>query len=245
MTFSRRADAGVSRDSYFSCFFSFVSFLFILDALPWCAHRRREREKEKSLSCRDDRFFSQTSHLTNMSTGNGSAPPARLAMGVPVKKYPPLPVIAVATGSVEPMLTPSVSAKKILAKTQMLHHFVSTQRTALPTISQPFAPARLTRAMDLHEELPEFHCHGAHRAATYTSIGDRIISPIKRPSAPSPPASAQSKREGAFHDDDDNHSIIDDVESQFFDESIYYPHALLTDKETIAAVHADQNTSQR
>lgn len=50
----------------------------------------------------------------------------------------------------------------------------------------------LQNTMDLDEDLPiNPVCIGSHNQRNvYTSPGDRIISPIKRPQAPSPPTSA-------------------------------------------------------
>ncbi|CAF1502696.1 unnamed protein product [Rotaria magnacalcarata] len=160
---------------------------------------------------------------------------------VPVKKYPPLPDIAVPSPSTtsntffrtEAILT---IPKQNQPKKQMFYHFAPTQRGHLPALNKRHILPMMANVMDLDEDLPQCHTTIAHRAATYTSPGDRVISPIKRPSAPSPPTSAQIKRPGqhAFaygdedqdeedeeDDDEENCSIIDDEDSQLFNERFY------------------------
>ena len=156
---------------------------------------------------------------------------------VPVKKYPPLPDIAVPGSSLTnnaffrtetTLIKPTVNQPK----KQMFYHFASTQRGHLPALNKPHNLPSMSNAMDLDEDLPQCYANIAHRVATYTSPGDRIISPIKRPSAPSPPVSAQLKRIGynAFgyderdrdQDEEENCSILDDDESQLFYDSSYF-----------------------
>lgn len=164
---------------------------------------------------------------------------------VPIKKYPPLPDIAV------PNLQPTTNAffrtEAVLTtskqpssqpKKQMFYHFAPpTQRGHLPALNKRQA-LPMTNVMDLDEDLPQCNTTIAHRAATYTSPGDRVISPIKRPSAPSPPTSAQIKRPGqnAFvygeeeqdeedEEDEENCSGLDDEDSQLFNDHFYrYNH---------------------
>ncbi|CAF3338624.1 unnamed protein product [Rotaria socialis] len=159
------------------------------------------------------------------------------AIDVPVKKYPPLPDISVPSSSTlinntfyrtETILT---APKQTESKKQIFNHFAPTQRGHLPALNRRHVLPTMSNVMDLDEDLPQCTNNTANRAATYTSPGDRIISPIKRPSAPSPPASAQIKRPGqnAFDDgyeepDEEHYSGLDDEESQFFDEEFYRYH---------------------
>lgn len=161
-------------------------------------------------------------------------------LDVPVRKYPPLPDISTlhvhsntnAFYRTETILT---QPKTELPRKQMCFHFASGQYGHLPSLSKRPAPLAVTNAMDLDEDLPQCGNSIPQRTATYTSPGDRVISPIKRPSAPSPPASAQIKRAGqnAFvygeeeqdeedEDDEENCSALDDDESQLFDEHFYH-----------------------
>ncbi|CAF1086178.1 unnamed protein product [Rotaria sp. Silwood1] len=160
------------------------------------------------------------------------------SIDVPVKKYPPLPDITVPSNSTtnntffrtETILTPP---KQTESKKQVFNHFApTTQRVHLPALNKRHMLPTISNVMDLDEDLPQCTTNVANRAATYTSPGDRIISPIKRPSAPSPPTSAQIKRPGqnAFDDDDEDehdeehYSGLEDDESQFFDEEFYRYH---------------------
>lgn len=140
---------------------------------------------------------------------------------VPIKKYPPLPDISVPTSNQQFFRTETSLTQ---TKKQVFNHFAppTAQRTAaahLPTL--PKQLQTISNMMDLDEDLPQCYANPSNRAATYTSPGERIISPIKRPSAPSPPTSAQIKRltESTFIDgiDDD-----DDEESQLFNQ--YFDH---------------------
>lgn len=176
--------------------------------------------------------------LPNNSSADDDHP-----IDVPVKKYPPLPDIAAPSTShnhapffrTESMLT---TPKVNLPKKQMFYHFARTQRGHLPALSKTHLPTSISSVMDLDENLPECYTRIPHRAETYTSPNARISSPIKRPSAPSPPASAQIKRPGhrgfvydaddQQQDDDaeeeDDDSKFDDVESQLFEENFYRYH---------------------
>ena len=149
---------------------------------------------------------------------------------VPVRKYPPLPDITVFNTNstnntfyrTETVLT---SPKQIETKKQVFNHFAPTQRGCLPALNKRHVLPAMSNEMDLNEDLPQCNVNGTNRAATYTSPGDRIISPIKRPPAPSPPTSAQIKRpsQNAFEDgdeeeDEEHYSNLDDEDSQLFDE---------------------------
>jgi hypothetical protein len=156
---------------------------------------------------------------------------------VPIKKYPPLPDITIPSMSstnntffrTETILTPPKTSQ---SKKQMFYHFASTQRGQLPALNKHQNLPTISNMMDLDEDLPQCNANVGNRAATYTSPGDRIISPIKRPSAPSPPTSAQVKRPGqnAFdyagedEEDEENHSGFNDEDSQLFDEHFYSYH---------------------
>ncbi len=165
---------------------------------------------------------------------------------VPIKKYPPLPDIAVpnthsTTNTFFRTEAVLIKPKPNQPKKQMFYHFAPTQRGHLPSLNKR-QNLPMSNVMDLDEDLPQCNTTIAHRAATYTSPGDRIISPIKRPSAPSPPASAQIKRLGqnAFvygeedqdeedEEDEENYSRLDDEDSQLFDEHFYhYNHQPIT-----------------
>ena len=159
------------------------------------------------------------------------------SLDVPVKKYPPLPDITVPNSALmdntffrtETILIPP---KQIESKKQVFNHFAPTQRGHLPALNKCHMLPTMSNVMDLDEDLPQCNTNTTYRAATYTSPGDRIISPIKRPSAPSPPPSAPRKRPGqnAFCDDDDDdddddegqneepYSGVDVEDSQLFDE---------------------------
>jgi hypothetical protein len=147
---------------------------------------------------------------------------------VPIKKYPPLPDISMPSVNntffrTETTLTQP--KQTIPVKKQVFNHFASTQRAHLPSLNKR-QNLPVTNAMDLDEDLPQCHTNPTHRAATYTSPGERIISPIKRPSAPSPPASAQIKRLGGHSlladdeegQDDERYSQFDNEDSQYFNE---------------------------
>ena len=167
---------------------------------------------------------------------------------VSIKKYPPLPDIAVpnnnsATNTFFRTETILTTPKATQPKKQMFYHFAPTQRAHLPALNKRHMLPTMCDVMDLDEDLPQCNTTIAHRAATYTSPGDRVISPIKRPSAPLPPASAQTKRPGQNtyvygeenqdEDDDENYSGLDDNDddddSQSFDEHFYrYNHQPIT-----------------
>jgi hypothetical protein len=164
---------------------------------------------------------------------------------VSIKKYPPLPDIAVPNTNstnntffrTETILT-TPPPKTTQVKKQMFYHFAPTQSRHLPALNKRYVLPTMCDVMDLDEDLPQCNTTIAHRAATYTSPGDRVISPIKRPSAPLPPASAQPKRPGqnAYvygeenqdEDDEENYSGLeddDDDDSQSFNEQFYrYNH---------------------
>jgi hypothetical protein len=155
------------------------------------------------------------------------------SMDVSIKKYPPLPDISVPPINntffrTETCLT---TPKQTQLKKQIFNHFASTQRTHLPTLNKRHNLPTMSNVMDLDEDLPQCNINTTCRAATYTSPGDRIISPIKRPSAPSPPTSAQIKRldHNSFVDgseeekqNDECYSRFDDEDSQLFDQRFYH-----------------------
>lgn len=167
----------------------------------------------------------QSSDIPNGASSDGHT------LDVPMKKYPPLPDISQSDGrtTTYPIVRTEVTLTQSTKRaSKMIHHFAPTQRGHLPALNKSTMLSNMTDVMDLDEDLPECHVNGGHRAATYTSPGDRIISPIKRPSAPSPPASAQVKRSGlaAGNEDqfDDPPSDSEDMESQFFDQA-FFQHA--------------------
>jgi len=162
---------------------------------------------------------------------------------VPIKKYPPLPDISVPS-SMNSSSNRFFRTEATLQnsqinppKKQIFNHFAPTQRQHLPALNKrPILPT-MSNVMDLDEDLPQCSTTIAHRAATYTSPGDRVVSPIKRPSAPSPPASAQIKRFGqhAFvygdeeqdeedEEDEENCSMYDDEDSRLFNDQFSRYH---------------------
>jgi hypothetical protein len=173
---------------------------------------------------------------------------------VPVKRYPPLPDIVVPTTGMNSMSffrTETVLSQPVQtqAMKQTFHHFARNSRPYLPALNKTHMPSSMMNVMDLDENLPECFTRIPHRVETYTSPNDRINSPIKRPSAPSPPASAQTKRlvERAFahsasdqhhdndDDDDDDNEIEDesrfsDIESQLFDNQYFSYRSHQTDR---------------
>ena len=80
-------------------------------------------------------------------------------------------------------------------KWETRYHFAQKKSSnkRLPALDKQY---NLHQAMDLDEDLPvnpvSTSKHQNQRVA-YTSPGERIISPVKRPSAPSPPASSYFK----------------------------------------------------
>ncbi|CAF0762411.1 unnamed protein product [Didymodactylos carnosus] len=113
------------------------------------------------------------------------------------------------------------------------------QQHRLPALnSNHYQKKTIVNVMDLNEDLPfvfPSNTNNIIQRSTYTSPGERVISPIKRPSAPSPPASAQIKRPNGFctsaqnnHysdeelsklslDEDDDDDDIDEDSDQMFD----------------------------
>ena len=153
---------------------------------------------------------------------------------VPVKKYSPLPDIT--QSDFRPPNYPLIRTECSLIptkprstyKTNMVYHFATTQRTHLPALNKSLANFTTVNAMDLDEDLPECHMNSNPRIATYTSPGERIQSPLERPAAPSPPASAQVKKSNtaAFGDYEDHEGHFSDTEysnSHFRQESSIDP----------------------
>lgn len=68
----------------------------------------------------------------------------------------------------------------------------------------------LQNTMDLDEDLPMNTCtsEAINQRNIYTSPGDRIISPIKRPQAPLPPSSAYRRKSNENSDCDSDNDII-------------------------------------
>jgi len=161
-------------------------------------------------------------------TPNSSDPNS---IDVPIKKYPPLPDINVPNNTFFRTETILTSPKQTHSKKQVFNHFAPTQRGPLPALNKCYVLPSMSNVMDLDEDLPQYHTDIKHRAETYTSPGDRIISPIKRPSAPLPPTSAQIKRTGqnTFVDgdeeeqDDEYYSGFeeDDDDSRLFNEHFH------------------------
>ena len=167
----------------------------------------------------------QSSDMPNGAASDGHP------LDVPMKRYPPLPDISQSDGRtvMYPIVRTEVNLTQSTKRaSKMIHHFAPSQRGHLPALNKSTMLPNMADVMDLDEDLPECHVNPGHRAATYTSPGDRIISPIKRPSAPSPPASAQVKKPSqtmfAAGDDDrfdESPSDSEDLESQFFEQELF------------------------
>ena len=177
--------------------------------------------------------------LPNNATADGER------VEVPVKKYPPLPNIAVPHVGSSSHFNTFFRTETIVASTkasqpkkQMFYHFARTQRAHLPALTKAYVAPLVSDAMDLDENLPECYDRIPHRAETYTSPNDRMSSPIKRPSAPLPPSSAHIKRAGQHsfvyseggdqedNDDDEANDLrFDDEDSEVFDPRYYDFHS--------------------
>jgi hypothetical protein len=150
---------------------------------------------------------------------------------VPIKKYPPLPDISMPSVNNTFFRTETILSKpkQTQSKKQIFNHFAPTQRGQLPILNKRHTLPTMLNVMDLDEDLPQCNTNITHRAATYTSPSDRIISPIKRPSAPSPPTSAQIKRlgqhsfvDGEEEQNNEHYSRFNDEDSQLFNEHFYH-----------------------
>lgn len=159
---------------------------------------------------------------------------------ITVRKYPLLPDIPTSTFHETSSMQTEPFYPKPRGRRQVFNHFAHTQRQQMPPVNK--IPDRsVINALDLDEDFPQAHSESSHRAATYTSPGERIISPIKRPSAPSPPTSAQIKRanaSGLLVDDEEEDDEYDDArysrldydDSQIFNENFYhYPPPIIMD----------------
>lgn len=100
-------------------------------------------------------------------------------------------------------------------KREVKHHFASSKTQHRPIVhrlpaldKQLGTKYALQNAMDLDEDLPESlennKLLNVRQRMTYTSPGDRTISPIKRPQAPSPPNSSINFRKKTIHADSDS-----------------------------------------
>lgn len=137
---------------------------------------------------------------------------------VRVKKYPPLPDIH----GVGPFYRTETHLEKSRqtsnGKKQMFYHFARSQRAPLPALNPHSISGSFLKTMDLDENLPECYSRIPQRVQTYTSPNDRLSSPIKRPSAPSPPTSAQIKRLGPNSAFSSNTNNDDDDDDEEYDE---------------------------
>ena len=186
--------------------------------------------------------FTHSNHPTTTTTT--SSPTVRSSIDdyhdsseVTVRKYALLPDIPTSTTHETSSLQTAPFYPKPKGRKQVFNHFAHSQRQQMPTVNR-ISDRSVINALDLDEDFPQGHCESSHRAATYTSPGERIISPIKRPSAPSPPTSAQIKRANAdgllndddYDDDEDDarYSRLDYEDSQIFNEHFYhYPPAII------------------
>ena len=91
-----------------------------------------------------------------------------------------------------------LTARNAKKETRM-NHFAQKQKAQihrLPALDKNLSYC-LHETMDLDEDLPMNPVHSTNirnQRMTHTSPGDRIISPIKRPQAPSPPVSSINRR---------------------------------------------------
>lgn len=167
--------------------------------------------------------------------------PSNHSPEVAVRKYSPLPNISTLSTS-EILSRTESSHPKTKAKKQIFNHFAHSQRQKLTAIHYS-QNTSVINAMDLDEDLPQYSIESNHRAATYTSPGERIISPIKRPSAPSPPTSAQIHRANVLLNNDDDEddeleemrsSRLDYEDSQLFNDHFYhYPPPIIMNNRRI------------
>lgn len=85
-----------------------------------------------------------------------------------------------------------------------INHFASSNKKTshrLPALEKNIVHT-LQNTMDLDEDLPMNPVHDTNRREVYTSPGERLISPIKRPQAPSPAASAYRRKSKPKTDSD-------------------------------------------
>lgn len=176
----------------------------------------------------------------------GIREPSNYPPEVAVRKYSPLPNISTLSTNERLSRTES-SYPKSKAKKQIFNHFAHSQRQKLTAVHSS-QNTSVINAMDLDEDLPQYSIESNHRAATYTSPGERIISPIKRPSAPSPPTSAQIQRANVLFNNDEDEDDDDDFDeheemhssrleyedSQIFNENFYhYPPPIIMNNRRI------------
>ena len=82
------------------------------------------------------------------------------------------------------------------AETNKINHFAASSKKCvhrLPALEKSVNHS-LPSTMDLDEDLPMNPVNENHRREIYTSPGERLVSPIKRPQAPSPAASAYRRK---------------------------------------------------
>lgn len=103
---------------------------------------------------------------------------------------------------------------KFTTRKETLYHFATTSTSKinhsqrLPSLENQINHS-LQNAMDLDEDLPlSNEPNKLNHRLIYTSPGDRMISPIKRPQAPSPPASAYRKKNNQSSDSDSDNDLI-------------------------------------
>ncbi|CAF0912102.1 unnamed protein product [Brachionus calyciflorus] len=94
-------------------------------------------------------------------------------------------------------------------KKDTLYHFASSSSNKINHRLPSIENHSLQNAMDLDEDLPiSNESTRINQRLIYTSPGDRIISPIKRPQAPSPPSSAHRKKSNQNSDTDSDNDLI-------------------------------------
>lgn len=107
--------------------------------------------------------------------------------------------------------THRIQEKPNLNMETRLNHFASNPKPKAQIHRLPALEKHLNhglhQTMDLDEDLPLNPINTTNvrnQRMTYTSPGDRIISPIKRPQAPSPPASSINRRKEHSNSDSDS-----------------------------------------
>jgi hypothetical protein len=143
----------------------------------------------------DDNYYRTESHLIkndidDMSSDNNERPSGAITNNLKNKD-----VINLQKDVQQPELIQNINFDNKQIKWETKYHFSNSLKThttkRLPALDRHY---NLHQAMDLDEDLPVNPINpSTHQRVAYTSPGERIISPLKRPSAPSPPKSSYYK----------------------------------------------------
>lgn len=160
----------------------------------------------------DDNYFRTESHLIQSDINDmsrerpcGALPPSNIkSVDSIILNAPQVDIVP------RSELKSNINFENKQAKWETRYHF-STQKKhstkRLPALDKQY---NLHQAMDLDEDLPvnpvSINNHQNQRVA-YTSPGERIVSPVKRPSAPSPPKSSYNKYHENNSDSDTDNSL--------------------------------------